>query len=229
MNDLNFKDLVAKAKALPTKTKNIIYLVFGIFIFILVYMFGFQTLQSTNLDLQSKIDTQSKYVNELKGYYNNIQTYETGIANDKKDIDEALSTLPAGINSEDFLMYIKLMCENEGLNLVSVSFSDDSFVGEFPCVVDEKSVTLTGVHAGADFSANGCTYAELKNVLNYIYERTREVTFIDSIGIQYNENANLDVTFRLSKYYATYDGSEYIPVPVPFVDQGTSNPFGAAS
>ncbi|MBR0112186.1 MAG: hypothetical protein IJM02_00395 [Clostridia bacterium] len=229
MNDLNFKDLIAKAKGLPTKTKNIILLIVGIAIFLLAYTMGFQKIQEKTAVIQEEVGKQSVYVNELKGYHDNIQTYEKGIEDSKNTIDGILVTLPRGINSEDFLMYIKTMNEDLGSNLKSVHIDADSFLGEFPCIAEDKSVTIQSFRSGASFSAD-MTYAQFKDSLKYIYDNTNQITFVESVGLTYDsENAKLQTSFKISKYYITYDGSKYVFVPVPDVALGNSDPFGTAS
>ncbi len=229
MNNMNFKDIIAKVKGLPTKTKNILFLVVGIVILLAAYMFGFQKIQEKTLAVQEEAGKQSVYVNELKGYHSNIQTYEKGIEDSKNTIDGILVTLPRGMNSEDFLMYIKIMNEDLGTNLSSVHIDADSFIGEFPCIAEDKSVTIQSFRSGASFSAN-MTYAQFKDSLKYIYEKTNQITFVESVGLTYDsESAKLQTSFKISKYYITYDGSEYVFVPVPDVSLGNSDPFGTAS
>ena len=229
MNNLNFKDIIAKIKALPTKTKNIILLILGIVIFIAAYMLGFQKIQEKTAAVQEEVNTQAAYVNELKNYYNNIQTYEKGIEEAKDDIEANVVKFPAGINTEDMLMYVKILNETIGGNFQNISFEDSSFLGEFSCVINEKSVTVQPMHTGASFQTY-MTYAQVKETLKYIYEQTPELTILNSVSLNYNaENAFLDCKFDISKFYITYDGSEYVPVPVPDVELGVADPFGTAS
>ncbi len=229
MNNLNFKDLVAKVRGLPTRTKNIILLIIGIFIFILSYTMGFQKIQEKTAAVQAEVDSQASYVTILKDYFNNIQSYQNGIAADKEAINLNLSHLPKGIKTEDFLMYIKNMNENLGCSLESVRFEDDSFIGEFSCVVDEKNVTAQSMHSGAQFT-NYLTYAQAKNLLKYVYEETPEITFVDSVSLTYDaEIALLQGEFALSKFYITYEDAQYVPVPVPDVSLGVGDPFGTVS
>ena len=73
MKNMTFKDLIAKFKALPVKTRNLIFVILGIAIFLCSYMLGYQKLQEKTAALNEEIGTQSAYVTELKGYYDNIQ------------------------------------------------------------------------------------------------------------------------------------------------------------
>ena len=229
MKDLNFKDLAAKWKNLPAKTKNLVMVMIGIAVFIAAYLLGFQKFQESTVAIQGEISEKSTYVSELKGYYDNVNTYKSGIELSKKDITSNLQKLPFGVKSEDFLMYVKTMNENLGSNLQNIRFGADNFIGEFGCTINEKNVTAQAMGASVDFSAS-MTYAQFKDMLKYIYTDTKEVTFIDQVSITYNSaELNLDTNVALSKFYIEFEGSEYTPVPVPNVPTGNiTDPFGTS-
>lgn len=229
MKDMTFKDLVAKFKALPVKTKNLIFVILGIAIFLGAYMLGFQKLQEKTASVNEEIGKQSVYVAELKGYYDNIQTYEKGIADSKQIINNHLSRLPFGINNEDFLMYVKTMNEDLKTELTSITFDADSFISEFGCTVNEKNVNVNAMRAKVNFTSN-MNYAQFKQMLQYIYNETNEITFIDDVSLTFDaETALLNTTTSLSKFYVTYEGAEYQPVPVPNVDTGNNDPFNTGA
>ena len=226
MNNLNFKDIVAKVKGLPTKTKNIIFLLIGIFIFLAAYMLGFQKIQEKTAVVQEEAGKQSAYVAELKNYFNNIQTYEKGIQESKDYINDTLSHLPRGISTEEVLMYVKKANEAVNADFKSISLKDPSPVRDFACVVEDKSVQMSGYQVDTNFSTE-MTYPQFKDFLDYIYEGTEDITFIDTVSLVYNpESATLSTTCNISQYYVTYEGAEYVPESVPGVNIGTSNPFG---
>lgn len=229
MNGLNFKDLIGKYKALPNKTKNLIFVVLGIAIFLAAYMLGFQKLQEATAEVQTEVDKQADYVAVLKDYHTNIDTYKKGIEDSKNSVNANLDRLPRGIKSEDLLMYVKIMNEDLGTNLNSVHIDQDSFIGEFPCVVEGKSVSVQAMRSGASFSSDA-NYGQVKDSLKYIYEQTKQITFLEGLALTYDsENALLTADYEISKYYITYDGSEYVPVPVPDVQLGVGDPFGTGS
>ena len=225
MDKLSFKQLFGRYKALPQRTKNIVFLILGLAIFILAYYFGYQPMVEKTAEIQTQVDAQAAYVSELKGYYDNMNFYEKNIEESKDTINADLMRLPRDIKDEDFLMYIKVMNEELGGYLQSVNFDEVSFISEFSCVADDKTVTAESMRAGASFTSY-MTYAQLKDMLDYIYEKTTQITFVDSVSVTYySENALLESNVDLSKYYITYDGAEYVPVPVPDVELRVSDPF----
>lgn len=226
MKDLNFKDLAAKYKALPAKTKNLIMVILGIAIFLGAYMLGFTKLQESTTALQEEIGTQSAKVAELKGYYDSLDVYKKGIDEDKQAINKNLSKLPFGIKSEDYLMYVKTMNEDIGAKLSNISFEADNFIGEFGCQINDQNVTASAMSSSVSFSSR-MNYKQFKEMLQYIYDDTRKVTFIDTVSITFDSTeVILDTTFGITKYYIEYEGCDYVPVPVPNVATGTSDPFG---
>ena len=231
MKDLKFKDLIAKYKALPVKTKNLIFVILGIAIFIGSYMLGYQKLNESTTAINEEITTQSQRVSELKGYYDSLDVYEKGIAESKSTISGYLARLPLGIEEEDFLMYVKNMNEELGIEFLNLSFGGDTTIGEFGCTVQDekgtsKQVNATAMSTSVSYSCN-MTYDQFKEFFDYIYEKTQQITFLNSISLTYDsDTADLSSTISLSKFYLTYDGANYVPVEVPDVSLGVSDPFG---
>ena len=229
MKNMNFKDLIAKFKALPVKTRNLIFVILGIAIFLCSYMLGYQKLQEKTAALNEEIGTQSAYVTELKGYYDNIQIYEKGIADSKQAINENISHLPFDIKSEDFLLYVKTMNEDLNADFKSITFEPDTLIGEFGCTINDKNVKCTAMRSGVKFTSS-MNYTQFKDMLQYIYNETNQVTFVDTVSLNYDsENARLETNVELSKFYITYEGAEYTTVPVADVPQGSQDPFNTGA
>lgn len=229
MKDLNFKDLIAKWKNLPAKTKNLVMVMVGIGVFIIAYMLGFQKLQAATTEVKTEIETQSTYVSELKGYYDNVNVYKSGIETSKADINANLQKLPIGIYTEDFLMYVKTMNEKLGADFQNITFGADNFIDEFGCTVNGVNITAQAMGSNVQF-ASRMTYAQFKDMLTYIYNDTKEVTFIDQVSLTYDSaELLLDTNVSLNKYYIEYEGAEHTAVPVPNVPTGIADPFGTGS
>ncbi len=229
MKNMTFKDLIAKFKALPVKTRNLIFVILGIAIFLCSYMLGYQKFQEKTAALNEEIGTQSAYVTKLKDYYNNIQTYEKGIADSKQAINENISHLPFDIKSEDFLLYVKTMNEDLNADFKSITFEPDTLIGEFGCTINDKNVNCTAMRSGVSFTSS-MTYAQFKDMLQYIYNETNQITFVDTVSLNYDsENARLETNVQLSKFYITYEGAEYVPVPVADIPQGSQDPFNTGA
>ena len=109
--------------------------------------------------------------------------------------------------------------------LNSVNFQNESEISTFSTVVDGKKKECKGYQVSASFNAQ-MNYEQLKNYLDYVYNQSENVTFVDAFTVTYNaESTDLSTNFGLSKYFITFDGSEYVPVPVPDVSIGIDDPF----
>lgn len=212
-------------KKLSLRDINMILVVVGLLILVATYFLVYRNFSEKNAELTTTIGERQAHLEELQGYYANLKTYEKGTAEGKANIRANLDRLPLGIKSEDFLMYIMDSTNEVNADLHSVNFNDESEISKFSTVIDNKKVECTGYQVKAAFSAT-MNYTQLKNYLDYVYNQSDNITFVDTFVVTYNgEGSTLDTTFALSKYFITYDGSEYIPVPVPDVAIGVDDPF----
>ena len=185
----------------------------------------YQNYSVKNAELDTQLTEREAHLKELQGYYDNLKEYERGTAEGKANIATNLSRLPLGIKSEDFLVYIMDSTNEVNADLYTVNFLNESEVATFNTVVDGKKQVCKGYQVGANFTAK-MNYSQLKSYLDYVYNLSENVTFVESFVVTYDaESSKLDTTFGLSKYYITYNGSEYVPVPVPDVGIGVDDPF----
>ena len=216
-------------KKLTWREYNLILTVLGIAVVLAAYFLGYSKYTDKNAEIEKEIGTRSSYLTELNDCYNNLATYENGIAESKKYISNNLSKLPAGIRDEDFLLYLMEASKAVGADLQTVDFQSSSLIAQFDCYVGDEVKNVSGYRTGTT-SSGKLSYSQLKDYLRYIYERTNNTTFVDSISISYDaEDAKLNSTVNLSKYFVDYEGAEYVATPVPQVPIGTRDPFGTAN
>lgn len=215
-------------KKLTAKDINLILALVGVVVVVAVYLLVFQNFNTKNQELDAQIAEKQATYAELKECYHNLEDYQVGTEQSKKEIKNNLDRLPLGIASEDFLVYIMDSTSSVGASLTNVSFQDASELQSFSTVVDGSLVDVTGYEVGAGFNGT-MTYAQLKEFLQIVYAEDSNITFIDSFSLTTNtEDAKLTVNFNLKKYYISYEGGEYIPVEMPYVSISTDNPFGSA-
>ncbi len=216
-------------KKLSLRDVNMILVVVGLVILLAVYFLVFQNYKTKNEELNTQLTERQAHLTELQGYYDNLKSYETGTAEGKANIKSNLSRLPLGIQSEDFLVYIMDSVAEVNGTLDAVTFQDSSQVKDFSTVIDEKQVNVTGYKVGAGFTGT-MNYTQLKNYLDNVYSIDNNITYVDSFSVTTDSEAStLSVSFSLSKYYISYEGGEYVPVPVPDVALGTDDPFRTVS
>ena len=212
-------------KKLSLRDVNMILVVVGLVILVATYFLVYQNFSAKNAELDSQLTEREDHLKELQGYYDNLKEYERGTSEGKVNIAANLSKLPRGIQSEDFLVYIMESTDSVNADLFSVNFNDQNQISTFSTVIDGHKKECQGYQVSASFNGQ-MNYAQLKSYLDYVYNQSDNITFVDSFVVTYNgENAKLNTTFALSKYFITFDGSEYIPVPVPDVAIGIDDPF----
>ncbi|MBR3621068.1 MAG: hypothetical protein IKN56_06120 [Clostridia bacterium] len=212
-------------KTLSLRDVNMILVVVGIIILLATYFLVFRSFSEKNSQLDTQNTERTAHLKELQGYYDNLKTYETGTRDGKANIAANLSKLPLGIRSEDFLVYIMDSVSAVNGTLSTVNYRDISQVATFNTVVNGKQVPVTGYQMGASFTGT-MNYSQLKSYLDYVYNESDKITFIDSFTMTSDSSSRrLNVNFNLSKYFIEYEGGEYVPVPVPEVSIGINDPF----
>ena len=212
-------------KRLSKRDINMLLVAVAGVILLAAYFFVFTGYQEKNKAISDEITARTSILTELQGYYENLSTYEKGSQESKASTEKNLRRLPRGIATEDFLVYIMDSTREVNAKLRSVSFETGNEIAKFNCMVDNKMQAVIGYRTGASFNAR-MNYSQLKNYLTYIYEETDKVTFVDSFSVTFDAGeSKLETNFKLSKYYITFDGAQYEPVPVPAVKIGIADPF----
>lgn len=214
-------------KKLTKRDLNLLLAIAGLAVFLVAYFLGYQKMSEKNTEAEAKLAERTAYYDEIKGYYANIQKYEDGIAEAKADLKENIDSLPKGYHDEDFLLYMCEINDKVGATLQNVTFVPAELVLNFNTLVDDKSTDVNGYRVGTS-SSSTMTYEQFKRYLQYVYEDTKDVTFLDSVSLTYSADTDsLDCAINLAKYYIEYKDSEYSPVPAPNVTFGKTNLFGA--
>lgn len=201
----------------------------GLLAFLLLYFWVFTPFQEKADQAEAKVAELETQVAKLEELYANLSTYEMGIANFKEEIADDLQAYPGGVEYEDFLVYLLDVENHTGLALESVTFQEPSVISQFDCEVtaDGETVTrpVTAWRTGATVGGHQ-TYPELKTSIDYLYD-TDTLTALDSVTVNFDSSTGeLSALYSISKYYMTWDGSSYSPLPVPAADKGISDLFG---
>lgn len=216
-------------KNMDQKKKNLLVGALGVIIFLVVYFLGYQNFTEKNDQISSDLETRSAYLQGLKVYNDNLLVYEKGIAFSKESINGMLARLPINVAEEDFLMYMQEINEAVGGDLSTISFAEPEMLQQFDCLINDETKNVSGYRVGVSTSGS-MTYPQFKEYLQYMYEKTQNITFLDSVSISYNASeAKLDGVFNVYKYYIDYDGATYVPVTLPDVPIGVEDPFATNS
>lgn len=208
--------------------RDINFILAGVAFIILIaaYMLGFQNLTTKSDELAKSLDEKEKYLVELKGYFENLATYEEGTSASKMKIKSNLDRLPVGFENEDFLLWLMHNNEKIGSSMSAVSFNAVNEVAKFNTYVDGKYKEVTGYSASgtATLSMN---YSQFKDYLELIYDPTADFAYVDNAALTYNsEDGELNTILNINKFFITYDGGVYQGEEGYDVPFGTANPFG---
>ena len=214
---------------ISNKDAKLLYVVGGLLVFVLVYMYGFQPLQEKNAKLLSEIENLEKECDKLEIYYKNIDTYEAKIEEYREAVKQDLALFPAEIKEEDIVVYLLNLQEANDIDLMSIEFEEPIDIVNFYGMMDVEGVDQTtrmnGQKIGTVATAE-LTYKELKDVLQYIYD-TQTQTTLEKVTVVYDEeNDTLNGSLNFARYILNYEEAEYVPEILPDVAIGQEDLFG---
>lgn len=214
---------------ISNKDAKLLYVVGGVLVFVLVYMYGFQPLQEKNAKLLSEIENLEKECDKLEIYYKNIDTYEAKIEEYREAVKQDLALFPADIKEEDIVVYLLNLQEANEIDLMSIEFEEPIDIVNFYGMMDVEGVDQTtrmnGQKIGTVATAE-LTYKELKDVLQYIYD-TQTQTTLEKVTVVYDEeNDTLNGSLNFARYILNYEEAEYVPEILPDVAIGQEDLFG---
>ena len=214
---------------ISNKDAKLLYVVGGVLVFVLVYMYGFQPLQEKNAKLLSEIQRLEKECDKLEIYYKNIDTYEAKIEEYREAVKQDLALFPADIKEEDIVVYLLNLQEANDIDLMSIEFEEPIDIVNFYGMMDVEGVDQTtrmnGQKIGTVATAE-LTYKELKDVLQYIYD-TQTQTTLEKVTVIYNDDDDtLNGSLNFTRYILNYEEAEYVPEILPDVAIGQEDLFG---
>lgn len=214
---------------ISNKDAKLLYVVGGLLLFGIAYVYGFQPLQEKNAKLLSEIENLEKECDKLEIYYKNIDTYEAKIEEYREAVKQDLALFPADIKEEDIVVYLLNLQEANEIDLMSIEFEEPIDIVNFYGVMDVEGVDqetyMFGQKIGTVATAE-LTYKELKDVLQYIYD-TQTQTTLEKVTVVYDEeNDTLNGSLNFARYILNYEEAEYVPEILPDVAIGQEDLFG---
>ena len=213
---------------ISAKDAKLLYIVGGLLLFVVVYMYVFTPMQDKVSQMKTEIETLEKENKELETQYIAIDTYDAEIKEFRESIKENLKRFPADVKEEDIVSYLLNLAKDNGVELTSVKFNVPVELARFAGVVEVAGEDTTVDMSAKQISATATaklTYQEFKKVLDYIY-KTEKQTTLEVVKVVYDSKAKeLNGTFDFSKYALSYEGAEYKPEALPSVSIGQDDVF----
>ncbi len=212
-----------------SQSKILLLTLFGVLLFVLVFMFVFTPLQEQAANLQSEITVAQSDLLLLQEHEANLPTYEKQTEANRVYVAEQIKQYPYDVLEEDSIVWLLDFEESNTVNIETLSFSEN-----VPFLQFSGIGTVDGVEQIVDMQAYSTTlafsgefsYDQIKQAINYIYD-TPHATAVDSVTVSYDATtAKLLSNFTLSKYLVQYPGGVYVPLQMPQVPIGVDALFG---
>lgn len=213
---------------ISSKDAKLLYIVGGLLVFLVLYMYVATPLQEKSAQMNSEIERLERECKELELQYTSMDTYKSKIEEYRASVKEDMKLFPADIKEEDVVAYLLNLEEVNEIDLMSIAFSEPLDIVNFNGLMEvegaDKSTKMIGQKISTIATAE-LTYAELKDVLQYIYD-TQTQTTLETVTVVYNEEKELlNGSFDFSRYILTYEDAEYIPEELPEVPIGQEDLF----
>lgn len=210
---------------------KLLLILMGVVVFLLSYLLVYNRYIDKRDQLAEQISQLQPQLNTLEGYYANLATYQSAVADDKKTVQEEMAKFPAQVRTENLVLYAVELRTRLGIAPLAMTFTDPVRIGEFNGVAGsggkETTVKMDAYQIGMNLSGD-LTYPQLKQMLHYIYSETPEYTSVNSLSVSYDaQKAKITGTVGISKFYITYPNIQSGAQIMPSVPMGRSNLFGS--
>lgn len=202
-----------------------VFLLIGYFAVYSPYTAKAETVESETNELKPRLE-------ELRGYFQNLDVYEKDINSAKQTIRTEMKRYPSDVRPENMILYAQTIRQNFGVDITGLSFDTPLSILTFQGVEQQGDDTqvreLTAFRRSMTITCN-LSYRQLKDMIAYI-NSTEQRTAVDSVNISYDsESGELTGDATLVQYFITGEGDKYIAAEVPDVELGRENLFGTMS
>lgn len=213
---------------LSKRDAKLLLILLGIVTFLLSYLLVYNHYIKKQDAVAQQISELTPKLNTLEEYYANLSSYESAIEEARTSTKQELRRYPTEVLTEDQTLYALELEQRLGINVTALTFSDPLQVSEFSGILpdgSEKPVKMDAYQSTMNVSCE-MTYAQLKQMLRYIYD-TNDYTSVASLSVSYDaETAKLKGNVDVSKFFIQYEGAEKGVHVMPFVPEGRPNIFG---
>lgn len=213
---------------LSNRDKKIMLIVVIALIVALPYLFVIKPTNEKKTGVEGEIATLQTRYDELKVLNDQRKTFEDGIVNMNKEMDEVMLGYAEDIKKENTIMFLRGIELNTPLFMKTVTFSGTVVTPLNPGTVDAEGNVVgasDGLRAPVAVSYVG-SYDAVKQVLAYIAGLDDRMV-ISSIDITYDGNtATHTGVFVLEQYAITGDGRELEDAQIPAMPHGNESIFG---
>lgn len=215
-----------------TAKQVMIYVVLaGLIAFIAVYFLVYKDLNDKTAAIRQENTTLSQRVNELKKYYDKMDSYNAEIADMQAQVNAWLSEIPVDVKEEDMLVMAINTEKNAVINYTNINIAEREEMLTIPAqtVADSGMEGFAGdlmfVKRMASY-VNETEYFSLKNCIKTINDSAERLAISN---ISYSENKEtglLEGTIDITYYSVLGTDREYVPQKLPPYVSGLRNLFG---
>lgn len=218
-------------KKLSAKQVMTYVLLIGLLVLLAVYYFVYlsyndkaEAIENSNRTLQERVDV-------LKGYYDNMETYQAEITVMQKQVNTLIEDFPADVKEEDIIVLALDTEENAAVGYRNINIGDREAIKTIPAAtvltagMENLTQDLIFVERKTSY-VNETDYFNMKEVVQTINDSRDRLCISQVAYSQNDESGLLEGTVEVTFYSALGTGKEYIPQDLPEYESGLFNLFG---
>lgn len=218
-------------KKITAKQAMTYVLILGLLLLLLVYFLVYQkyvekteALERSNAELRVRVD-------QLKEYYDNLDTYNTEMAQMEGEITAWLDEFPADVKEEDIIVLALDTEKNATVAYTNINIQNREALTTIAADtvkaagMEDLSQDIIFVQRKTSY-VNITDYANLKNCIRTINDNKNRVVISNVSYSRNEEEGGIEGTIEVTFYSVLGTGKEYVPQQLPAYESGLYDLFG---
>ena len=192
---------------------GVLMILVGVLVAFITYQMSFTKTMAEVEKLQEDQKVLSQKIKDLEPIKQQKDFYEAEMLRYAQEIEDIVAEYPVNVIYEDGIMYIVNMRDEIGTKVTSLTVNPATVVNS---VKDGDGKEYKLLKATESLAYEASDYAELKDLLNYIYKENEFKNIITAVSMSFNTTKGSIAGSLNISLYAMDDGSRvYEPIEIP--------------
>ncbi|MBO5166966.1 MAG: hypothetical protein J6B90_10275 [Lachnospiraceae bacterium] len=209
-------------------------LLLGALLLFAVYFLVYKKYNDMAAEIETSNVALAERVNELKEYYDNLNTYNAEITMMQEQINAWLDEFPADVKEEDIIVLALDTEEAAYVAYTNINIQDRQAMRTIPASMvqpagmENLASDIIFVERKTSY-VNTTDYFNIKNCVEVINNSDDRLVISNITYSENEETGLLDGTIEVTFYSVIGTGKEYVPQELPEYESGLLNLFGISN
>ncbi|MBQ7780748.1 MAG: hypothetical protein IJ405_01820 [Lachnospiraceae bacterium] len=209
-------------------------LLLGALLLFAVYFLVYKKYNDMAAEIETSNVALAERVNELKEYYDNLNTYNAEITMMQEQVNAWLDEFPADVKEEDIIVLALDTEEAAYVAYTNINIQDRQAMRTIPASMvqpagmENLASDIIFVERKTSY-VNTTDYFNIKNCVEVINNSDDRLVISNITYSENEETGLLDGTIEVTFYSVIGTGKEYVPQELPEYESGLLNLFGISN